>query len=73
MPARTHPDTIIGRSYAIGIVLAAIVFGGNGVLYKIEPASVSPDALREAVESPGVQQNLKPPTFGSSGGSVLPK
>lgn len=64
------------RSYAIGIVLALIIFGGNGVLYELKPAAlVSADQMREAAEIPGGQdqQKARIPTFGESMGSAKPK
>lgn len=65
------------RSYAIGAVLALVAIGGNGVLYQIDikPAPVSSDQMREAAEIPGgpAQNQVRPPTFGTSAGTSKPR
>lgn len=57
------------------MVFALIVLGGNGVLYDLKPANVSPDQMREAAEIPGGadQQRARPPTFAESMGSARPQ
>lgn len=50
-------------------MFAAIVFGGNGVLYKLGPADLGADQVREASQAPG---KIALPTFGSSTGTAKP-
>lgn len=60
-----------GVLYAVGLVAALVLVGGNGIFYKLEPMSyVAPDQMREAAEIPGAadKKTALPPTFGTSGG-----
>lgn len=61
-----------GVLYAVGIVAALVVLGGNGIFYNTEPgAEFSPigaDQMREAAEIPGGDVRTMPPSFGSSVG-----
>ena len=67
-----------GVLYAVGIVAALVVAGGNGILYNTEPGvSFSPigaDQMREAAEFPVTADMKKaaPPTYGTSTGMQTP-
>ena len=65
----------LGVVYAICVVGALILLGGDGILFNTAPGgSFSPigaDQMREAAEIPGgdVKNVARPPTFGTSMGS----
>jgi len=65
-----------GVLYAVGLVLALVIIGGNGIFYNLTPGEtfspIGADQMREAAEVPSPRpdaQRTVPPDFGSSSGT----